>query len=220
MTPFENLLAKLPEAKRVGKGRWVQCPAHDDWRASLSVSEGQWRRRAALPRRLRAGDRRLGFGVVPGRSYASDGRAFRPGDQRRRIRRKIRRSGLTPRKTGSRTSLNNPLRLKALRDFLRHPADFCTSVQLALQDPNIPAISREIRGFQNQAAQNQAHLAHKSPRLPPNWERSWTRGRPCPTRSRPASWQWSVLLAVRTEPPKRSHNSQMVLRERDPLAKG
>jgi hypothetical protein len=40
MTPIETLLAKLPGAKRAGKGWSVRCPAHDDRRASLSVSEG------------------------------------------------------------------------------------------------------------------------------------------------------------------------------------
>jgi hypothetical protein len=41
MTPFENLLAKLPDAKRAGKGWSVRCPAHEDRRASLSISEGE-----------------------------------------------------------------------------------------------------------------------------------------------------------------------------------
>ena len=40
MTPTERLLAKLPDAKRVGKGWSARCPAHDDRRASLSISEG------------------------------------------------------------------------------------------------------------------------------------------------------------------------------------
>jgi hypothetical protein len=40
MTPFELLLAKLPDAKRAGKGWSVRCPAHEDRRASLSISEG------------------------------------------------------------------------------------------------------------------------------------------------------------------------------------
>jgi hypothetical protein len=40
MTPVETLLAKLPGAKRAGNGWSARCPAHDDRRASLSVSEG------------------------------------------------------------------------------------------------------------------------------------------------------------------------------------
>ncbi len=40
MTPVERLLGKLPDAKQAGKGWSAQCPAHDDRRASLSISEG------------------------------------------------------------------------------------------------------------------------------------------------------------------------------------
>jgi hypothetical protein len=40
MTPFEILLGKLPDARKAGKGWLARCPAHDDRRASLSVSEG------------------------------------------------------------------------------------------------------------------------------------------------------------------------------------
>jgi hypothetical protein len=40
MTPLENLLAKLPGAKRAGNGWSARCPAHDDRRASLSIAEG------------------------------------------------------------------------------------------------------------------------------------------------------------------------------------
>jgi hypothetical protein len=40
MTPIEALLAKLPGAKKAGNGWSARCPAHDDRRASLSVSEG------------------------------------------------------------------------------------------------------------------------------------------------------------------------------------
>jgi hypothetical protein len=40
MTPVETLLAKLPDAKRAGNSWSSRCPAHDDRRASLSVSEG------------------------------------------------------------------------------------------------------------------------------------------------------------------------------------
>src|SRR5262249_17414276 len=36
----EVLLGKLPSAKRAGNGWSARCPAHDDRRASLSVSEG------------------------------------------------------------------------------------------------------------------------------------------------------------------------------------
>ena len=41
MTPIETLLSKLPDAKKASKGWLVCCPAHDDQRASLSVSEGE-----------------------------------------------------------------------------------------------------------------------------------------------------------------------------------
>ena len=40
MTPVERQLAKLPDAKQAGKGWSARCPAHDDRRPSLSVSEG------------------------------------------------------------------------------------------------------------------------------------------------------------------------------------
>ena len=40
MTPLERLLEKLPDAKRAGKGWSACCPAHEDRRASLSISEG------------------------------------------------------------------------------------------------------------------------------------------------------------------------------------
>jgi hypothetical protein len=40
MTPFENLLARLPGARRAGNGWSARCPAHDDRRASLSIAEG------------------------------------------------------------------------------------------------------------------------------------------------------------------------------------
>jgi len=36
----KRLLAKLPDAKRSGKGWVARCPAHDDHRASLSIAEG------------------------------------------------------------------------------------------------------------------------------------------------------------------------------------
>lgn len=39
-TPTEKLLAKLPDAKRNGKGWSAQCPAHNDQDPSLSVTEG------------------------------------------------------------------------------------------------------------------------------------------------------------------------------------
>src|SRR5262245_35472450 len=39
MTPLETLLAKLPGAKHVGNGWSARCPAHDDRRASLSISQ-------------------------------------------------------------------------------------------------------------------------------------------------------------------------------------
>ncbi|OHB70152.1 MAG: hypothetical protein A2V70_14830 [Planctomycetes bacterium RBG_13_63_9] len=41
MTPVELLLSKLPDAKRAGNGWSARCPAHEDRRASLSVSEGE-----------------------------------------------------------------------------------------------------------------------------------------------------------------------------------
>jgi hypothetical protein len=40
MTPLETLLARLPGAKKVGNSWSARCPAHDDRKASLSVSEG------------------------------------------------------------------------------------------------------------------------------------------------------------------------------------
>jgi Protein of unknown function (DUF3987) len=40
MTPVELLLSKLPTAKKAGKGWSARCPAHEDRRASLSVSAG------------------------------------------------------------------------------------------------------------------------------------------------------------------------------------
>lgn len=40
MTPVEQLLSKLPDAKRNGKGWHARCPAHDDRRPSLSIAEG------------------------------------------------------------------------------------------------------------------------------------------------------------------------------------
>ena len=40
MTPVERVLARLPSARRSGKGWQARCPAHDDRRPSLSISEG------------------------------------------------------------------------------------------------------------------------------------------------------------------------------------
>jgi len=40
MTPVERVLAKLPGAKKSGKGWSARCPAHEDRNPSLSVSEG------------------------------------------------------------------------------------------------------------------------------------------------------------------------------------
>jgi hypothetical protein len=40
VTPLENLLAKLPGAKKAGNGWSARCPAHDDRRASLSIAQG------------------------------------------------------------------------------------------------------------------------------------------------------------------------------------
>jgi hypothetical protein len=40
MTPLETLLARLPSATKTGKGWSARCPAHDDRRASLSITEG------------------------------------------------------------------------------------------------------------------------------------------------------------------------------------
>jgi 5S rRNA maturation endonuclease (ribonuclease M5) len=40
MTPLEILLEKLPNATKAGTGWSARCPAHDDRKASLSVSEG------------------------------------------------------------------------------------------------------------------------------------------------------------------------------------
>ncbi len=41
MTPVEQLLSKLPDAKKSGTGWSTRCPAHEDQRASLSISEGE-----------------------------------------------------------------------------------------------------------------------------------------------------------------------------------
>lgn len=40
MTPVELLLSKLPDARKAGNGWSVRCPAHEDRKASLSVSAG------------------------------------------------------------------------------------------------------------------------------------------------------------------------------------
>ena len=40
MTPVQVLLEKLPGARKARNGWSARCPAHDDRRASLSVSEG------------------------------------------------------------------------------------------------------------------------------------------------------------------------------------
>src|SRR5262249_52921107 len=40
MTPVRILISKLSAAKKAGEGWLARCPAHDDQRASLSVSEG------------------------------------------------------------------------------------------------------------------------------------------------------------------------------------
>lgn len=40
MSPVEIVLAKLPGAKKAGKGWSARCPAHEDRKASLSVSAG------------------------------------------------------------------------------------------------------------------------------------------------------------------------------------
>lgn len=40
MSPIETLLAKLPGVRKAGNGWSARCPAHEDQRASLSVSEG------------------------------------------------------------------------------------------------------------------------------------------------------------------------------------
>lgn len=41
MTPVEVLLSKLPSAKKAGSGWAARCPAHEDRKASLSVSAGE-----------------------------------------------------------------------------------------------------------------------------------------------------------------------------------
>ena len=38
-TPVERILAKLPDAKKTAKGWSARCPAHEDRRASLSISQ-------------------------------------------------------------------------------------------------------------------------------------------------------------------------------------
>ena len=40
MTPVETMLARLPGAKKSGNGWSARCPAHDDRRASLSITQG------------------------------------------------------------------------------------------------------------------------------------------------------------------------------------
>jgi len=40
MTPVELILSKLPRAKRSGNGWMARCPAHEDGRASLSITAG------------------------------------------------------------------------------------------------------------------------------------------------------------------------------------
>jgi hypothetical protein len=40
MTPTETVLAKLSDPKKTGQGWSARCPAHDDRKASLSISEG------------------------------------------------------------------------------------------------------------------------------------------------------------------------------------
>jgi len=41
VSPVERLLTKLPDARRNGRGGWsTTCPAHDDRRPSLSISQG------------------------------------------------------------------------------------------------------------------------------------------------------------------------------------
>jgi len=39
MKPIEVVLAKFPDAKKVGKGWRARCPAHDDRKPSLSITE-------------------------------------------------------------------------------------------------------------------------------------------------------------------------------------
>lgn len=40
MTPIERILAKLPDAMRAGDSWSARCPAHEDRKASLSISQG------------------------------------------------------------------------------------------------------------------------------------------------------------------------------------
>src|SRR5262245_59482385 len=40
MSPLETLLAKLPDARKVGEGWSAKCPAHDDEKASLCFAQG------------------------------------------------------------------------------------------------------------------------------------------------------------------------------------
>ena len=40
MTPTERILSKLPDAKKTAKGWSARCPAHEDRRASLSITQG------------------------------------------------------------------------------------------------------------------------------------------------------------------------------------
>ena len=41
MRPIENVLQRLPEYSRSGKGFKAPCPAHDDKKPSLSVTEAE-----------------------------------------------------------------------------------------------------------------------------------------------------------------------------------
>jgi len=41
MTPVELVLSRLPDVNRNGKGWMARCPAHEDQRPSLSISEGE-----------------------------------------------------------------------------------------------------------------------------------------------------------------------------------
>ena len=40
-TPLEQILAKLPDAKKSGTGWSARCPAHEDRQPSLSIAEGE-----------------------------------------------------------------------------------------------------------------------------------------------------------------------------------
>ncbi len=74
--PVERLLAKLPGAKRNGRGWMARCPAHDDRRPSLSIAQGTDGRRS--PPQVKAGSTTRHFGMKRALSRRSKDRSARP----------------------------------------------------------------------------------------------------------------------------------------------